>query len=98
MHEEGVVDRVVALLRLVLAAHLIKVRHVPAERHEDRFDQGVLGVLLTDRLAVELGDALAHRPERGRKVTHAGSPLPIVRLDHQRRAHHRRVHIAARRS
>src|ERR1035437_6522497 len=76
MHEEGVVDWVVGLPELVLAPDLVEVFHVPAEYLEYRLNQGVLGVLLTDRLPSELGDPFSNAVQNRRQVVHRYGYLP----------------------
>jgi hypothetical protein len=76
VHEEGVVDGVIGLLELVLAAHLVEVFHVPAEGPQHRFNQGVLGVLLADRLPPELRDPSANLDQGCREVIHRCWHLP----------------------
>jgi hypothetical protein len=76
VHEEGVVDGVVTLLELVLAADLVEVFHVPPESTQDRLDQGVLGVLLADRLPLVLRDPVAHVGQGCREVVHESQHLP----------------------
>ena len=61
--EEGVVDRVVGWPTAVLELDVLEVLDVPAERAEDRHDERGLGVLLTDPLALVLGDPVANGRE-----------------------------------